>query len=127
MDEKGIDGEVLDRMTRVPQHARLKMVLGTIEKNPDNPDAWLHACLRNYQQQQQVKALLGTASVHARDRVRPPCTDRGAGGFAALERSPAFSATPIVTESLGTMARGTQPADEAVVMKEHWPKDKRLG
>ena len=88
---------------------------------------WLHACLRNYEQQQQAKALLGTASVHARDRVRPPCTDRGAGGFAALERSPAFSATPIVTESLGTMARGTQPADEAVVMKEHWPKDKRLG
>ena len=126
MDEKGIDGEVLDRMTRVPQHARLKMVLGTIEKNPDNPDAWLHACLRNYQQQQQVKALLGTASVHARDRDRVPSSaDRGAGGgFTALDRPPALSAASIEPESPGTIARGTQPAEEAVVMKEHWPKNK---
>ena len=103
------------------------MVLGTIEKNPDNPDAWLNACLRNYELQQQTKAVLGVASVHARERVRPPSADRGAGGFAAPELSPALSATPIVTESPGTIARGTQPADEAVVMKEHWPKDKRLG
>ena len=126
MDEKGIDGEVLDRMTRVPQHARLKMVLGTIEKNPDNPDAWLHACLRNYQQQQQVKALLGTASVHARDRDRVPSSaDRVAGGgFTALDRPPALSAASIEQESPGTIARGTQPAEEAVVMKEHWPKNK---
>ena len=44
-------------------------------------------------------------------------------GFAALEMSPAFSATPIVTERLDTMARGTQPADEAAVLKCHWPKE----
>ena len=44
-------------------------------------------------------------------------------GVAALEMSPAFSATPIVTERLDTMARGTQPADEAAVLKEHWPKE----
>ena len=37
---------------------------------------------------------------------------------------PALPAPPIMTESLGTVARGTQPANEAVVMKEHWPKNK---
>ena len=108
IDDRGINGEVLDRMTRVPQHAKLKMVLRTIDMNPDNPDAWLHACLRNYEQQQQAMALLGSASVHGRDRVRPPSADRGAGGFAALQMSPALSAAPIVTESPGTMASGTQ-------------------
>ena len=111
-------------MSRAPQHARMKMVLGTIEKNPDNPDAWLNACLRNYEQAQQARVLLGTASVHGRDRARPPSADRGAGGFVAPARPPASPSPPSVTESQGTMARGAQPADEAVVMKEHWPLNK---
>ena len=42
----------------------------------------------------------------------------------APERPPALLAPPGVTESAGIMARGTQPADEAVVMKEHWPLNK---
>ena len=42
----------------------------------------------------------------------------------APDRPPALPAPPIMTESLGTVARGTQPANEAVVMKEHWPLNK---
>ena len=124
LENCGIGAEVAERMTRVPQHARLRMTLGTIDKSPENPNAWLHACLRNYEQQQQAKVLLGSASVHARDRVRPPSADRGAGSFAAAERSPALSAGPIVTESSCTMARGTQPTEQAMAMKVHWPKNK---
>ena len=108
----------------IPHHARMRMVFGTITKNLDNPDACVQACLRIYEQHQRIRFLLRSASVHGRDRGRPLSADRGTGGFAAQERSPARSAATVVTESLGTMARGTQPADEAVVMKEHSPRNK---
>ena len=91
----------------IPHHARMRMVFGTITKNLDNPDAWVQACLRIYEQHQRIRFLLRSASVHGRDRGRPLSADRGTGAFAAQVRSPARSAATVVTESLGTMAHIT--------------------
>ena len=111
---RGVDSDVLDNLSRVPQHDRLNIVLATIKKNPGNPDAWISGCLRNHENEKKARVRVQSADVHPRDRCSP----------AAQEMSPIRSAVHATVGMVGNTARGSEPADEAVSMKEHWPRQK---
>ena len=116
---------VLDRLSQLAQPQRLKIVLAAIEKKPNNADAWINACIRNQENADKANRLLGVASVQRRDSSRAMSADRGAGAnFPIQDASPMISPVPATGDSVGTMARGALPADEAITMKENWPRQK---
>ena len=112
-------------MSDVPVSKRLEIVLGCIEKQVDNPDAWLTACLRNYKNQRLAHTLLGSASVHARER--PKSSFRSSD---VAQRPPADVAydtvqAPCIHGQQQQVSReGGNPADEAVIMSTMWPEQK---
>ena len=111
---RGVDSDVLDNLSRVPEDVRLDIVRKTIQKNPCNPDAWISACLRNHEVKQKASVRVQSADVHQRDRCSP--VDE--------ETSPIRSAVHATVGMVGNTARGSEPAASAVSMKEHWPRQK---
>ena len=121
----GVEQPVLDRLSQLAQPQRLKIVLAAIEKKPNNADAWINACIRNQENADKANRLLGVASVQRRDSSRAMSADRGAGAnFPIPDASPMISPLPATGDSVVTMARGALPADEAITMKENWPRSK---
>ena len=124
LTDKGIEPDVLSKLAEVPRHVRVKLVSSTIAKDPDNPNAWLAACVRNWKDNQMMNNLLQTASVHRSSSGRP------SGGSHSDRQRPASDATrgraanrdPDTSDLVPRT--GTPPAEESWAMKENWPRNK---
>ena len=62
--EQQCDAEVLRRFSDMPKNKRKSIILRCMEKKPDNLDAWLFACARNFAEQDLEARVTGIASVH---------------------------------------------------------------
>jgi len=119
----GLSKDVLMRLAAAPQHKRLRFILSTIERNPQNPDAWVNACISNWRNQSMAHELLGTASVHSseRSRLKERCSpDRAPPRETVFHRAQEERPPPRVQ----IPAAATKPAEEALAMKNCWPDNR---
>ena len=116
--------DVLTKLAEAPQALRLKFVLSTIEKNPDNPDAWLNACIRNWKNTEMSKRLLGSASVHTSDRGRASSYSSAIDASRPEATAPRSMAPASFVHGDVAGQVGTRPAEEAIAMRRYWPTDK---
>ena len=120
---RGIAPEVLEKFAELPKHQRLKIACNTIEKKVDNVDAWLNACIRNQMNTIMANRVLDGASVwperqRRRDRSRsPPHRSR-------QDQAPSSIAAGGSPTRDAHVRTGTEPAEEAIAMRKHWPNDK---
>ena len=124
--KQGIATDVLQKLSEPPQHERMKIVMGTIAKRPENPDAWIVACVRNWRNTETANQLLGMASVQRSDRSRPVVRDRSPSRY---PEAGTFIPTAVGSDvfSRGDVREGrTSPAEETITMKEHWPHNKSM-
>ena len=121
-----IDESVLDAFSQLPQRERRKIVVNSMERNPENADAWLNACIRNWKQKEIEKRVLYSANVHgapvSKDRLaETPYATRLSHRPQAARHEAAETARPQLASFL---LSGSKPADVARDMTKMWPSDK---
>ena len=124
VSDKNLEQEVLANLASVPQAKRLQFVLSTIEKNVDNPAAWINACIRNWKNGNMAARLLDGANVHGADRSRS--TNARHSPAIGLSTEPFVSsvAPSDPLQAVSVVQSGTQPAQDAIQMKTFWPSEK---
>ena len=131
LEEQHCDAQVLSRFAGMPKHKRKSIIIRCMDKKPDNLDAWIGACARNWEEQSLEARVTGIANVH---RAPPPHSGSvaqgshapaGMAGSSAMApqtsrpaSSPAMDTTALVTELNGAIPKVSTDLFSA------WPKDK---
>ena len=112
--EKNLEQEVLANLASVPQAKRLQFVLSTIDKNVDNPAAWINACTRNWKNTSMASKLWNEASVHSGDRGRSSSARNSPSMAVPTERVVSGTAPADTLQSVRVVQDGTRPAHVAI-------------
>ena len=112
---QGVAAEVVQNFAMLPRDKRKGIVLGMMEKMPDNIDAWLNGCWKRWRQDDLERRLTGQATPQRPREAGPAIVAMGA--VQAQHRQPASVPT-------ASLALPSAPTAECVALAKHWPADK---